>query len=205
TNSRSIAFFADGALKRVDIDGGLPRVLAEAPAGRGGTWNADDVILFTPSSGGPIFRVSAMGDKPATEQTQVAAGSHRHPRFLPDGRHFIYFLTAEGKQPGVYVGDLKGIDPPKLLLRADAAAEYSSNHLLFVTQGALFAQDFDPIQMTLSGKPFRVAGQVNVDAAMNLAAVSVSAVGSMVYRTGSGGSQRQFVWYDRRGKELERV
>lgn len=204
-NSRSIGFFADGALKRIDIDGGLPRVLAEAPAGRGGTWNADDVILFTPSSSGPIFRISAMGDKPATEQTQVAAGSHRHPRFLPDGRYFIYFLTAQGEEPGVYVGDLKGTDPPKRLLRADAAAEYSSNHLLFVTQGALFAQDFDPIRRTLSGEPFRVADQVNVDAAMNLAAVSVSGVGSMVYRTGSGGGQRQFVWYDRRGKETERV
>jgi len=205
TNSRSIGFFADGALKRIDIDGGLPRVLAEAPAGRGGTWNAEDVILFTPNPGGPIFRVSAMGDGPATEQTQVAAGSHRHPRFLPDGRHFIYFLTAQGEEPGVYVGDLKGIDAPKRLLRADAAAEYASNHLLFVMQGALFAQDFDPIRMTLSGEPFRVANQVNVDAALNLAAVSASSVGSMVYRTGSGGSQRQFVWYDRRGKETERV
>jgi len=205
TNSRSIGFFADGALKRIDIDGGLPRVLAEAPAGRGGTWNADDLILFTPNSGGPIFRVSAMGDKPATAQTQVAAGSHRHPRFLPDGRHFIYFLTAQGEEPGVYVGDLKGVDAPKRLLRADAAAEYASGHLLFVTQGALFAQSFDPAQMTLSGEPFRIADRVNVDAAMNMAAVSVSRVGSMVYRTGSGGGQRQFVWYDRRGKETERV
>jgi Tol biopolymer transport system component/DNA-binding winged helix-turn-helix (wHTH) protein len=205
TNSRSIGFFADGSLKRIDIDGGLPRVLAEAPVGRGGTWNAEDVILFTPNSSGPIFRVSAMGDAKATMQTQVAAGSHRHARFLPDGRHFIYFLTAQGEESGVYVGDLKGTDAPKRLLRADAAAEYASNHLLFVMQGALFAQDFDPARMTLSGEPFRIADQVNVDAVMNLAAVSASAVGSMVYRKGSGGSQRQFVWYDRRGKETERV
>jgi Tol biopolymer transport system component/DNA-binding winged helix-turn-helix (wHTH) protein len=204
-NSRSIGFFADGALKRIDIDGGLPRMLAEAPAGRGGTWNANDVILFTPNTSSPIFRVSAMGDTPPTAQTQVAKGSHRHPRFLPDGRHFIYFLTAEGEEPGVYVGDLQAVDAPKLLIRADAAAEYASGHLLFVTQGALFAQVFDPVQMTLSGEPFRVADQVNVDAAMTLAAVSASNVGSMVYRTGSGGGQRQFVWFDRRGKEVETV
>ena len=204
-SSRSIGFFADGALKRIDIDGGLPRVLAEAPVGRGGTWNTDDVILFTPFSGGPIYRVSAMGDVPATKLTQVNAGSHRHPRFLPDGRHFIYFLTAEGEEPGVYVGDLKGTDPPKRLLRADAAAEYASRHLMFVTQGALYAQNFDPVTMILSGERFRIADQVNVDAAMNLAAVSVSAVGSMVYRRGSGGGQRQFIWYDRSGKEAGRV
>jgi Tol biopolymer transport system component/DNA-binding winged helix-turn-helix (wHTH) protein len=204
-NSRSIGFFADGALKRIDIEGGLPRMLAEAPAGRGGAWNADDVILFTPNTSSPIFRVSAMGDAPAKAQTQVASGSHRHPRFLPDGRHFIYFVTAKGEEPGVYVGDLEGTDPPKRLIRADAAAEYASNHLLFVTQGTLFAQDFDPTLMTLSGNPYLVADQVNVDAAMTLAAVSVSSVGSMVYRTGSGGGQRQFVWYDRRGKEIETV
>ncbi len=205
-NSRSIGFFADSALKRVDIDGGLPRVLTEAPAGRGGAWNANDVILFTPNVGGPIFRVSAMGDGPATAQTQVTAGSHRHPRFLPDGRHFIYFATGTGDERGVYVGDLTGADAPKrLLLQADAAAEYASRHLLFVRQGALFAQNFDPDSMTLSGEPFRIDDQVNIDAAMNRAALSVSNVGSMVYRTGSGGGQRQFVWYDRRGKEMERI
>jgi Tol biopolymer transport system component/DNA-binding winged helix-turn-helix (wHTH) protein len=205
-NSKSIGFFADGSLKRADIDGGTPRVLAEASAGRGGTWNKDDVILFTPGAGGPIFKVSAMGDTPAEPLTQVSAGSNRHPRFLPDGRHFLYFSTGSGQERGVYVGDIKGTDPVKhLSLQADAAAEFASDHLLFVSQGALFSQSFDPKAMALSGEPVHIANQVTVDAAMNRAAFSASNVGSMVYRTGSGGGQRQFVWYDRRGKELERV
>jgi Tol biopolymer transport system component/DNA-binding winged helix-turn-helix (wHTH) protein len=203
-NSKSIGFFADGFLKRVDIDGGLPRTLTDAPAGRGGDWNADNVILFTPTTGGPIFRISAMGDTPPAELTKVGAsgGSHRHPRFLPDGRHFLYL----GEERSIYVGDLRGTDTPKRLVpQADAAGDYANNHLLFVKQGTLFAQSFDPDSLTLSGEPFRITDQLNVDAAMSRAALSVSSTGSMIYRTGSGGSQRQFVWYDRKGKELSRV
>jgi len=203
-NSRSIAFFADGSLKRADIDGGSPRTLAEAPAGRGGAWNSDDVILFTPNAGGPIFRVTASGEGSAMPQTHVDAGSHRHPRFLPDGRHFLFFATGAGG--GVYVGDLKGADTPKRLsLQADAAAEYASGHLLYVSQGSLFAQPFDAARNTTAGEAFRVTDQVTLDAAMKRAAFSVSDVGSMVYRTGAGGGQRQFIWFDRRGREIERV
>jgi len=206
-NGRSIGFFADGALKRIDIDGGLPRVLAEAPAGRGGSWNSDDVILFTPNTGGPIFRMAATGETPPVALTQVAAGSHRHPRFLPDNRHFLYFVTGAGEARGVYVGDLQGTETPvRLAVQADAAVEYARpNHVLFVSQGALFAQEFDPAKMKLSGDPFRIAGEVTVDAAMNLAAVSASGTESIVYRQGAGGGQRQFIWFDRRGRETERV
>jgi Tol biopolymer transport system component/DNA-binding winged helix-turn-helix (wHTH) protein len=210
-NNKSIGFFADGSLKRTDIDGGLPRVLAEASAGRGGTWNSEDVILFTPNSGGPIFRVPASGDGQAaaiTEKlTDAGAGSHRHPRFLPDGRHFLYFVTGAGEARGVYVGDLKGTDAPKRLpVAADAAVEFAfPNHLLFVMQSALFAQTFDPSSLSLSGEPFRLGEKITVDAAMNRAAVSASNAGSIIYRTGSGGGQRQFVWFDRRGQETAHV
>ena len=206
-NSQSIAFFADGALKRTEIGGGLPRVLAEATAGRGGSWSSEDVILFTPNTGGPIFRVAASGDSPAVPQTQVTAGSHRHPRFLPDARHFLYFVTGAGEARGAYIGDLVGTDPPqRLAIQADAAVEFvAPNHVLFVTQSALFAQGFDPGRLQLQGEPFHITNQVTVDAAMNLAAVSASGNGSIVYRTGSGGGQRQFVWFDRKGHETERV
>jgi Tol biopolymer transport system component/DNA-binding winged helix-turn-helix (wHTH) protein len=206
-NNRSIGFFADGALKRTDIDGGLPRVLAEAPAGRGGSWNNADVILFTPAAGGPIFRISANGDESAVAVTEIAPGSHRHPRFLPDNRHFLYFVTGAGEARGVYVGDLKKSEPPKRLpLPADAAVEFvSPNHVLFVMQSTLFAQVFDPAKIELSGDSFRIAEEVNVDAAMNRAAISASATGSIIYRTGSGGGQRQFVWFDRRGQETQPI
>jgi Tol biopolymer transport system component/DNA-binding winged helix-turn-helix (wHTH) protein len=206
-NNKSIGFFADGALKRTDIDGGLPRVLADAPAGRGGTWNGSDIILFAPNVGGPIFQVPASGDGTAAALTTVDAGSHRHPRFLPDGRHFLYFVTGTGTDRGVWVGDLKGAEMPKrLALPADAAVEFvAPNHVLYVMQSALFGQTFDPQSLKLSGDPLRIAEQITVDAAMNRAAVSASSTGTLIYRTGAGGGQRQFIWFDRRGQETEHV
>jgi WD40 repeat protein len=68
-DARAIAFFAEGKLKRVDLAGGTPQVLADAPGGRGGTWSSDGVILFTPgnissASNSVITRVSAAGGTP---------------------------------------------------------------------------------------------------------------------------------------------
>ncbi len=128
--------------------------LRRLPAGVGAGIR-EDVILFTPNAGGPIFRVAASGDGQAAALTEIGAGSHRHPRFLPDGRHFLYFVTGTGAARGVYVGDLKGSSAPKRLpVPADAAVEFvSPNHLLFVMQSALFAQAFDPVSLQLSGDP----------------------------------------------------
>ncbi len=58
---RSIGFFADGKLKRFDIGGGMPQNVADAPTGRGGTWNQDNVIVFAPSIFSAIFRIDAGG------------------------------------------------------------------------------------------------------------------------------------------------
>jgi hypothetical protein len=77
--------------------------------------------------------------------------------------------------------------PKRLSVAADAAVEFvAPNHLLFVMQSALFSQKFDPNNLTLSGDPVRLGDQITVDGAMNRAALSVSNVGSIIYRTGSG-------------------
>ena len=87
------------------------------------------------------------------------------------------------------------------LLDADPGAMYvSSGHLLFLRQGTLFAQNFDPVRLELTGNPFPVAEQVA--SSPQVQAVSVSGAGSIAYRTSSAGVQRQFVWFDRSGKEI---
>jgi len=48
-DGKALGFFADGKLKRIDLPSGPVQVLADAPAGRGGTWNRDGVIIFTPT------------------------------------------------------------------------------------------------------------------------------------------------------------
>src|ERR1700723_1135370 len=48
-DGRSIGFFADKKLKRIDVVNASVTVLCDAPAGRGGTWSTEGVILFAPS------------------------------------------------------------------------------------------------------------------------------------------------------------
>ena len=207
-NGRSLGFFADDStLKRIDLDGGTVRVLATAGLPRGGTWNADDTILFAPFTG-PIFRIPAAGGKPtALTRLEASQTSHGSPWFLPDGDHFVYYTTGSPEARGVYLAGL-GAGVSRRLLDADAPAVFApQGYLLFVRGGTLFAHGFDPARRELTGKPFPVADSIAMGqvAASPVAAASVAASGPIVYRTGGGAERRQFVWFDRSGRELGKV
>jgi serine/threonine protein kinase len=208
-NSRSIGFFAPGrignVLKRIDVPGGPVQELTSAGAGSGGTWNQDDVILFTRSPiSTRILRVAA-GGGPVVQVTQLdspRAARHVFPYFLPDGRHFLFYALGGGPEvQGVYWGDLESKERVRLFY-SDSAAVYSpSGYLLFIRQGTLFAQRFDAARRQPIGDPFSVAEQVAFDAPSNIGAISAGA-GVLAYRTGSFSSNRQLVWFDRSGKPL---
>jgi serine/threonine protein kinase len=203
-DSRSVGFFADGKLKRIDINSGTVQALADAPTGRGGTWNQDGVILFTPAAGSPIFRISSTGGAPSPLTKVGQDRSQRFPQFLPDGNHVLYYVIGNADVRGVYIAALDRSEGNRVL-DADAPAVYTaSGLLLFVRQGTVFAQGFNPIG-GLSGTPFVLAQGIAVDPVMNLAALSASAAGPIVYRTGLGGGQRQLVWFDRSGVPLGKV
>jgi Tol biopolymer transport system component len=207
-DSGSLGVFAEGKLKRIDLQSGAVQTLADAPLGAGGAWSRDGVILFAPTRG-PLFRVS-QGGGATTAVTRVEGPSIRHvsPQFLPDGRHFLFFSAGDPDLRGVYVADLEGAaEPRRLLADADAAAVYeTSGHLLFPRQGALLAQRFDVNRLALSGEPWQVTGSVGVDQTQGATRLSVSDTGSLVYRgTDVEARQRRLVWHDRSGKELQRL
>src|SRR5205814_594549 len=112
-SSRSVGFFADLKLKRIDIERGAVRTLADAPNGRGGTWNRDDVILFSRSTTEALFSVGA--DGAVVQRTTLAAEpretSHRWPQFLPDGQHFVFFARSDESRSGLYLGSLDAPAP----------------------------------------------------------------------------------------------
>jgi Tol biopolymer transport system component len=202
-DGRSIGFFADGKLKRINVDGSVLQAIAGAPNGTGGTWNRDNVIVFAPNGAGTLFRVSATGGEPVAV-TQAETGqptSHSFPQFLPDDRHFLYRARANR----IYVGQLDGGEP-RHLLDADSGAMYSATgHLLFVRQGTLFAQSFDPARLSLTGNPIPLAERIAVDPNGGQPALSTSAAGPILYRTGTGSIERQLIWFDRSGKDLSRI
>src|SRR5207244_8038570 len=115
-------FFAGGKLRTVSSEGGLPSEICDAPTGRGGTWNADGTILFSPDFQNPLAQVPASGGtpKPATVIDSSKHESHRWPYFLPDGKHFLYLAVIHGNardvNDGIYFSSLDGKEN-RLLMR----------------------------------------------------------------------------------------
>src|SRR5262245_11373767 len=100
-DGRSLGFFADGKLKRVDLTGGAPQVLADAaPPGISGAWHSDGTIVFSGSGGsGRLRRVPASGGTPEPITRQPAGqGAAFVTQFLPDGRHVLFFSNTASPQ-----------------------------------------------------------------------------------------------------------
>jgi Tol biopolymer transport system component len=199
-DSRSIGFFASGKLQRIDIAGGPPQALANAPANRGGAWNSDGTILFAASQIGPLSRISARGGEPEVV-TRIVQGhlSHRFPQFLPDGRHYLFFVQGSAATQGIYWGSLDGGEPRRLVASDSSGAWAPPDRLLFVRQGALVATPFETDTGEITGEPITVADPVGADA-FYLGGFSVSADGRIAYRAGS--ERRQLTWFERNGKTV---
>ena len=109
-NSQFLGFFAGGKLKKIAVSGGVAQVLCDAPAGRGGTWNPEGVIVFSASPNTGLSSVSAEGGQSSIATTLNPAEhaiGHNWGQFLPDGRHFLYYQRAsEPNYQGVFVGEL---------------------------------------------------------------------------------------------------
>jgi Tol biopolymer transport system component/predicted Ser/Thr protein kinase len=205
-DSRSIGFFADGKLKRIEISGGPPQTLADAPNGRGGTWNREGTILFTPNLREGIYRVSAAGGalSPVTKVDRAHEEvTHRWPQFLPDGRHFVYFIRSSlPEYSGTYVASLESGES-KLLLRAESVAHYAPpGYLLFVRESSLMVQPFDAGRRETTGEAIPLGDTVQVDAAADLGLFAVSDTGVLVYPTWTFDIGHRLTWADRQGKPL---
>lgn len=203
-DSHAIGFFTSSDLRRIDVSGAAAVVLARALDSRGGTWNADGAIVFSPNSVGPLYQVSASGGTP-TPLTALSAGesSRRWPKFLPDGRTLLYFV--QGTEPGVYLTTLDRPGDTKRVLNTASDATYvpgqsnSPGYLVWVARDTLMAQPFDSASAQLMGSAVAVPGTEDVasSVATNRASVSVSNDGTLLYS--AGGSRYQLGWFGRDG------
>ena len=171
------------------------------PRGAGGTWNRDGVILFAPADGG-LFRVAAAGGEPvqvtALDQSRRDT-AHRHPRFLPDGVHFLFTVfTAKPEFSGIYVGALDSKET-KRLGPGTSQMDSCRPSRLFTRENTLMAQRFDIGRLELSGDPFQVAENVPTIGA-GLAGFSASRNGALAYRTGDAAGGRRLTWFSRDGE-----
>jgi eukaryotic-like serine/threonine-protein kinase len=204
-DSRSIAFFAQGQLKKVDIlSGRAPQILCDAPHGRGGAWNRDGVILFSPDGSGGLFRVSSAGGTPAPVTTINANEySHRWPVFLPDGQHFLYLTANFSGHPEsnwIVVGSLNSGERHNVVNASSNAAYADPGYLLYLRGNVLVAQRFDPHTFLLSGDPHTINDEVQYSQLIDLALFDVVGPKTLVVQTGKGIAKSQLTWYERSGR-----
>ena len=200
-DGRNLAFFADGKLKRIPATGGVVQVLCDATAGRGGTWNQNGVIVFTPGLKEPLLKIPDSGGTPTAATVVKQSGglqSHRWPTFLPDGKHFL-FTTDDG----LGVGSLDSTDN-HVFLPAKSNVVYSSGYILYVADGNLVAQPFDSDHQVVRGAPVPVAGQVEFSTGKSLGNFSVSQTGGLVYRPDYS-PKYQMTWLDKNGGEAGKL
>jgi Tol biopolymer transport system component len=190
-DSRFIAFFNAQSLVKVDIQGGPPLALATIGVNpRRGSWNKDDLILFSPSSLESIHSIPATGGTPTpvtTLDAERGETTHRWASFLPDGRHFLYMAgthTAGTRSEinAIYASDLDNPGESKLLVRARSNAEYADGHLLYVRDSVLVAHPFDLDKLELYGNPVPVAEGVQYSPGFFHGAFAAAGNGTLMYR-----------------------
>ncbi len=208
-DSRWLAYYSrnEGLLK-IPVDGGPPQMVATASNGKGGSWNQMDEILFTTDYNTSIFMVPAAGGE-VRQITDLEAdegfNSHRHPQFLPDGRHFLYFARGNGRMDSeIRYASLDG-EPTKVVTRVDLMGDFASGYLLMVTHGDLVAQPFDPKMGQLSGSPTPIVEDVMTVPGAAKCVFSASTEGKLVYLKGDTTEDATLSWRDRGGREPEEV
>jgi serine/threonine protein kinase/Tol biopolymer transport system component len=207
-DGKSVGFFADGKLKKVEVSGGQVQALCDAPNGRGGAWNREGTIIFSADAVGPLLRVSSAGGSPS-ELTKVdsarSEAGHRWPVFLPDGKHFLYLAANFSGRPGInaiFVGSLDSTEK-RFVVSASANAFYAEpGYLLYMRDKTLVAQSFDLRHFTLSGDPHTLSDEVLYFPQVYRAVFSVSGAEMLVTQTGKGVYLSQLTWFDRNGRNV---
>jgi eukaryotic-like serine/threonine-protein kinase len=209
-DSRSIAFFTDQKLKRIEVGGGTPVALCDAALGRGGSWNQEGTIIAELSYNEGISRIPASGGAatPITKVDNVTYTSHRWPWFLPDGKHFIYLAinhnSPASPDTAVFLASLDGKEN-RLLFHTLSSAIYVSGNLLYMRESSLLAQPFDPSSGRITGEATTLSENVQYDAGLWRTNLSASPGGMMAYASGDTSGIEVLAWYDRSGKQIGRV
>jgi eukaryotic-like serine/threonine-protein kinase len=198
-------------LMKADISGGTPEVLCELNGFiAGGSANRDGVVIFGTPAG--TWRVPLAGGAAlplTTLNTARGERAHYDPVFLPDGKRFLYLIpSGTAENTGIFVGSLDSLpeaQPRQRLLATNFAvlpvysADSRGSYMLFLRNGALMAQTFDPRKPELKGEPLRIAD--GVGSFNNFGYFGASSNGVLAYRTGAelGAAVTELTWFDRRG------
>jgi len=203
-DGRALGFFAESRLKRIDLNTGIVRTLAEAPAGRGGAWSARGFIVFQPEAGGALSQVPADGGAVTPFTTMLNEGEdHRLPHFLPDGRRILFQSRNRGShgEKAVYAFDPDRGEATKVLDSTLEALFVEPDSLVFAIDDNLMSQPFDPERLTLSGSARPIVSGVHYHLSRHFLSLGLASNGRFVYGETPKLPDRRLFWLDRDGTE----
>jgi serine/threonine protein kinase len=203
----SLAFFANGKLKKLDVNGGAAVTLCDAPVGRGGSWGADGQIIASLNSSGGLYRVPVSGGapEPITDVRGEPPGvtSHRWPQVLPRAAGLLFTAMSSIDVEG----DLRVLPSggaAKTLIKHASNGRYLGNgHLLYSQHGTLFAAPFNLDRLELTGPVAPVLDEVAttiLSGAGGHAEFDVSSAGTLVYKKSWARNNHVLSWLDFTGR-----
>jgi serine/threonine-protein kinase len=199
-DSRSLAFSTSRAIKRLDISGSIPTVLADTFAWEIGSWNSDGVILAAGAS--EIYRINASGEGKPVKVLEMPGGWILSPQFLPDGKRFLFCVFSGAPQiRGTYIASLEGGAPKRLGPAENGAAWLPPDRVVFIQQGSLWARPLDQERLEWNGDPELITDTVG-ERSSRRGGFSVTRDGTIAYRKQA--SVSQLTWLDRDGKPSAR-
>ena len=197
-----VAFFAEGKLKKVALAGGPPLALADAPVPRGGAWGPDGSIVFSPSVGSPLLRVSSAGgpvDTVTHLMTDSGETSHRYPDIVPGGG--VIFTRQYGSRYDIAAVPARGGAVRRLVAEGITARYAATRHLVYGTDaGGLIAVPFNARTLEVAGSPVSLLEGMLVKPNSGVAEFALSPAGTLAYLAGRAVRAR-VVLVDRRGTE----
>jgi serine/threonine-protein kinase len=208
-DGRWIGFLAEGSLKKVSVDGGVPVAIHRSPGpvvNSGNTWAEGDIVISSLSANEGLSRASMVGDsmRPIDEWKHITdvGSATAWPHALPDGKYVAYVDTSESPPDEAPVAalDLQRLET-KTLFRGGTNPRYSpTGHLLFVRGGSLYSVPFDSGRAEVTGVERELLDGV-MTAQNGAAQFAVGGNGTLAYVTGGVGiGDDELVWVDRQGR-----
>lgn len=204
-DGKSVGFFAQGKLKVVSLNGGLPVTLCDAPVNRGATWGPDGSIIFSPSTTSGLFRIPAAGGTPEALTTPDRAKgefAHRWPEFLPGGKAVLFTIFSGTTFDEAKIA-LVSLDThqQRAILKGGSYPRYvAPGYIVYARSTGLQAVPFDANQLTVTGPPIPVTEGVSINPFGGAADFSLSSKGALAYVPGGArGNDLTLFWVDRKG------
>ena len=209
-DSKNLAYFYNGKLMKISLDAGTSLPVCDISTGRGGSWSRNGTIILSPDAAGGIFKVPSSGGKPEEiikTDTSNKNQSLRWEYFLPDGDHFLYSIensaTGSSAPDAIYLSSLSDTKSRKLI-DASSNCQYANGFLLFVRQGILLAQKFDPDKLEIEGEAMPLAENIQYYDLRIVGTFAASQNGKLVYLNESQ-TNVSTVILDKNAKEIKKL